>query len=63
MLGENLVEAVLQTEDLLRLDADVGGGPLEAARRLMDHDAGVGQGKGAVAKLHEIILFRVEHAE
>ena len=42
-LGEDLVEAVLDAQDLLRLDGDVGGLPLGPAPGLVDQDARVGQ--------------------
>src|SRR5512141_2238428 len=38
VLGEDLVETVLDAQDLLRLDRDVGGLALRAAPRLVDQD-------------------------
>ena len=43
--GQDLVEAVLDAQDLLGLDGDVGGLALGAAPGLVDQDAGVGQGE------------------
>ena len=45
MVGEDAVETIFQSQDFLGLDADVAGGALGAAPRLMDHDAGVRQGE------------------
>src|SRR5438309_1096999 len=39
--GEDLVDAAAHSEDLLRVDLDVGGLPGETAGRLVDQDAGV----------------------
>src|SRR3954468_17884020 len=43
VLGEDLVQAASQVKNLLRVYLDVGGLALEAAHRLVDHDARVGQ--------------------
>ena len=45
MGGEHVVEVRLDAEDLLGLDADVGGLSLGAAEGLVDHDAGVRKGE------------------
>src|SRR5690606_6161029 len=45
VLGQDLVQALAQLEDFARLDLDVGGLTLGAARGLVDHDAGIGQRK------------------
>ena len=45
VLHIDLVEASLQGLDLAGVDQDVGRLALEAAGRLVDHDAGVGQGE------------------
>src|SRR5262245_27409690 len=42
---EDVVQLLTQAEDLASLDVDVGGLPLHAAERLVDHDARVRQGK------------------
>ena len=42
-LGIDAVELLARLEDLARLDLDVGGLALRAARGLVDHDARVGQ--------------------
>src|SRR5512141_2343098 len=43
--GQDLVEPVLDPQDLLRLDGDVGGLALGSAPGLVDQDARVGQGE------------------
>src|SRR6476660_6459908 len=42
-LNVNLVEPRPQSQDLARLDLDIGSLPLRPARGLMDHDPGVRQ--------------------
>src|SRR5690606_21726627 len=42
--GQDVVQTLAQAEDFLRLDLDVRGLALGTARRLVDHDAGIGQG-------------------
>src|SRR3954462_1811709 len=41
--GEYVVQAVLDPQDLLGLDGDIGGLPLGSSPGLVDQDAGVGQ--------------------
>ena len=43
VLGQDLVQALAQVQDFLGVDLDVRGLALEAAHRLVDHDARVGQ--------------------
>lgn len=38
-----LVQAGLGEKDLLGLDFDIGSGTLSTTKRLVDHDAGIGQ--------------------
>src|SRR5947209_11239406 len=45
VLGEDLVQPLAQVQDLLGVDCHVRGLPLEAAHRLVDHDARVRQAK------------------
>ena len=40
-----MVQGILHPENFAGLDVDVCGLALEAARRLVEHDAGVGQGE------------------
>src|SRR5688572_8919762 len=48
VLCKNFIQPLAQVKDLLGVDLDVGGLALEAAHRLMDHDARVGQGEALV---------------
>src|SRR6185436_28444 len=41
VLDEHVVQLLADTQDLARLDVDVGRLTLNTAERLMDHDAGV----------------------
>src|SRR6266571_7976161 len=43
VVGDDLLEAPLEADDLARLDLDIGPLPLEAARNLVDQDLGVRQ--------------------
>src|SRR5205823_11247657 len=45
VLRQDVVERLADAEDFLGMDLDVGGLALESTRRLMDQDAGVGQGE------------------
>ena len=47
MLGVNLVQPALQLDDFLCMAGDVGGLAVKGRRRLVDHDAGIGQGRSA----------------
>src|SRR5688500_7068089 len=42
-LGHDVDQRILGLEDFLGLDFDVGGLPIHAAKRLVDHHLGVGQ--------------------
>ncbi len=48
VLGEDLVQALAQVQDFLGVDLDVRGLALEAAHRLVDHDARIGQREALV---------------
>src|SRR5205809_2435362 len=48
VLGQDLVQALAQVQDLLGVDFHVRGLALEAAHRLVDHDARVGQAEALV---------------
>ena len=44
VLEEDFVDGLLEALELLQVEEDFGRGSLSAGQRLMDHDAGVGQG-------------------
>src|SRR5438552_10071229 len=48
VLCKNFIQPPAQVQDFLGMDLDVGGLALEAAHRLMDHDARVGQAEALV---------------
>src|SRR3989441_8974491 len=47
VVGQDAVQLLAHPEDLLGLDVDVGGLPLHAAQRLVEHDPRMGQGEPA----------------
>src|SRR5688500_4560190 len=64
---EDLVQAPARVEDLARMDLDVGGLAMEAAERLVDHDARMRQRKalalGASRQQHRAHRGRLPHAD